>query len=216
MKNVIDFLKDLSANNSKEWMDAHRNEYQEAKTTFIALVDRLLKRLAEHEPWAADLEGRKCVFRINRDIRFSADKSPYKINFGAAISEGGRHSENPSYYLHIQPGGHFAGGGIYMPPAEMLKKIRQEIDYNPEPLKAVAENSAFKAAFGAIQGESLKKAPKGYPVDHPNIDLLRLKSFVVLKSFSDTEVASENFENDVFNCFLTMKPFHDYLAVAVS
>lgn len=216
LSNSLKFLEQLAQNNSKEWMDANRDWYQECRQEFIEFVDELIGQMQAFEPAVAGLEGRKCIFRINRDIRFSKDKSPYKINFGAAISEGGKHSVYPSYYFHLQPGENFVGGGIYMPPGEVLKKIRQEVDYNPGELKTIVSEPRFVELFKEVQGDKLKTAPKGYPKDHPNIEFLKLKSYVVLRSLDDTEIRSESVLSAVLESFQTMKPFNDYLAVAVS
>lgn len=212
----LKFLEALAANNSKEWMDANRNWYQEAKEIFIHFTDHLIQGMQPFAPEVSGLKGKDCIFRINRDVRFSQNKSPYKTNFGAAISEGGRHSDNPSYYFHLQPHDSFTGGGIYMPGGEMLKKIRQEVDYNPEELKNITEGKGFREVFGEIKGEKLKTAPKGYPKDHPNIEFLKLKSFIVMKRLTDEDVTSEGFGEQVIEYFRIMKPFNDYLAVAVS
>lgn len=215
LSNSLKFLEALSVNNTKEWMDANKPWYKECREEFIACVDAILKEMSQFEPGVADLEARKCIFRINRDIRFSNDKRPYKVNFGAAISEGGKHSENPSYYFHLQPGQNFVGGGIYMPAGEVLKKIRQEVDYNPEELKEIVTQTDFRKVFGEIRGEKLKTAPKGYPKDHPNIEFLKLKSYTVMTDFSDSKVSQDSVVEDVVDVFKLMKPFSDYLAVAV-
>lgn len=216
LKNSLAFLTALAENNTKEWMDSNREWYQAARGEFIAFVNQLIAGMQSFEPGVAGLEGKKCIFRINRDIRFSNDKRPYKTNFGAAISEGGKHSENPSYYFHLQPGENFIGGGIYMPEAEVLKKIRQEVDYNPEELKKIAEDPVFRKRYGAIQGEKLKSAPKGYPKDHPNIEFLKLKSFTVFHSVTDADVSEEGILEATLESFRIMKPFNEYLSVAVS
>jgi len=216
LSNSLQFLHALAANNSKEWMDANRSWYQECRQEFIALVGELIQQMQAFDPGLAGIQAKDTIFRINRDIRFSNDKRPYKTNFGAAISEGGKHSANPSYYLHVQPGENFIGGGIYMPQAEVLKKIRQEVDYNPEELKKIVSESNFKKVYGEIRGEKLKTAPKGYPKDHPNIEFLKLKSYVVLHELSDAEVTSDRLIEDAVSYFKAMKPFNDYLTVAVS
>ncbi|WP_258100660.1 DUF2461 domain-containing protein [Marinoscillum pacificum] len=216
LSNSLRFLTELNAHNSKEWMDANKAWYQECRQEFIGVISEVLMQMSAFEPAVADLEARKCIFRINRDIRFSNDKRPYKVNFGAAISEGGKHSENPSYYFHLQPGQNFIGGGIYMPAGEILKKIRQEVDYNPEELKKIVEQSDFHKVFGEIRGEKLKAAPKGYPKDHPNIEFLKLKSYTVMTEVSDQNVSQDSVVEEVVKVFQQMKPFNDYLAVAVS
>lgn len=198
-------------------MDANRGAYLQAKADFEALVNALLQNLQAIDPGLNGLTAKDCVFRINRDIRFSKDKSPYKHNFGASIAEGGKKSLNAGYYLHIQPGNEsFIGGGLYMPPGEQLKKIRQEIDYNaPELLKIVAAKD-FKQAYGMVQGEKLSRAPKGYDPNHPNIEFLKLKSYVALHTLTDDDIqSSQLLENLTHKCEV-LKPFIDFLNVAIS
>lgn len=214
---ILSFLSELGANNNKEWMDANRGAYLQAKADFEALVNVLLRNLQAIDPGLNRLTGKDCIFRINRDIRFSKDKSPYKHNFGASIAEGGKKSLNAGYYLHIQPGDEsFFGGGLYMPPGAQLKKIRQEIDYNaPELLKIVTAED-FKQAYGRIQGEKLSRAPKGYDPHHPNIEFLKLKSYVALHKLSDDDIKSPKLIENLTHNFQVLKPFIDFLNVAIS
>lgn len=214
---ILSFLSELGANNNKEWMDANRGAYLQAKADFEALVNVLLRNLQAIDPGLNGLTGKDCIFRINRDIRFSKDKSPYKHNFGASIAEGGKKSLNAGYYLHIQPGDEsFFGGGLYMPPGAQLKKIRQEIDYNaPELLKIVTAED-FKQAYGRIQGEKLSRAPKGYDPHHPNIEFLKLKSYVALHKLSDDDIKSPKLIENLTHNFQVLKPFIDFLNVAIS
>ncbi len=216
MKEVLNFLQDLSANNNREWMHANKKRYEGAKSDFHNIIGQLIEGIGRFEEGVQGLTPKDCAFRLNRDIRFSKDKSPYKTNFGAAIMEGGKKSPNPTYYIHIQPGQSFIAGGIYMPEAENLKKIRQEIDYNPEELKKVVEGKNFKEIFGTMTGEQLKTAPKGYPKDHPNIELLRFKSFLVSKNLTDREVLAKDFVQSIISDFEVVHPFNQYFAVAIS
>jgi uncharacterized protein (TIGR02453 family) len=210
------FLKALAAHNHKEWFDAHRDAYEREKKRFRAFVERLIKGIAGFAPEVADVEVKDTVFRINRDVRFAADKSPYKVNFAASISPGGRHSPFGNYYVHLQPGDQsFLGGGLYMPPNKLLHKIRQEIDYNPDRFLGIVNAPEFRAHFGALIGESLKTAPKGYPKDHPLIEYLRLKSFTVIKNFTDAEVFRDDFEQQVRESFRVMRDFNRFLSEAV-
>lgn len=214
---ILSFLRQLATNNEKAWMDAHRDDYQTARESFTALITHLLRGLEAEDEGIRGLDPKKCIFRINRDIRFSKDKSPYKANFGAALSEGGRKSGNAAYYLHLQPNDEsFIGGGVYQPPSEVLAKVRQEIDYNASELRKLASAPDFKETFGEIQGDALKRAPKGYDPDHPNIALLKLKDYIVLRKLSDKEVADEQFPDQALAIFKTMIPFVHYLNVAVS
>lgn len=214
---ILSFLSELGANNNKEWMDANRGAYLQAKADFEALVNVLLRNLQAIDPGLNGLTAKDCIFRINRDIRFSKDKSPYKHNFGASIAEGGKKSLNAGYYLHIQPGDEsFFGGGLYMPAGAQLKKVRQEIDYNaPELLKIVTAED-FKQAYGRIQGEKLSRAPKGYDPHHPNIEFLKLKSYVALHKLSDDDIKSPKLIENLTHNFQVLKPFIDFLNVAIS
>lgn len=217
MSQLLSFLNELEENNNKEWMDAHRSEFLEAKSTFSALIETLLLSLQMTMPALVGLTAKDCIFRINRDVRFSKDKSPYKNNFGASIAEGGKKSLNAGYYVHIQPHNEsFIGGGLYMPPGDHLKKVRQEIDYNPAALQEIVFGKEFKQIFGNIQGEKLVRAPQGYSPDHPNIEFLKLKSYVVLHKLSDEDLLSPNLAEDLRYKCQVMAPFIEFLNVATS
>lgn len=198
-------------------MDEHRDQYEEAKEEFKNLISYLLAEMSAVDEGLAGLQPKDCIFRINRDIRFSQDKSPYKINFGAYLSEGGKKGDQAGYYLHLQPQGEsFIGGGIYMPSSDILHKVRQEIDYNASELKKIVDTSDFQKYFGEIQGGKLKRPPKGYSADHPNIELLKLKDYLVIHQLTDAEVVSENFSEQAVKMFKTMMPFVHYLNIAIS
>jgi uncharacterized protein (TIGR02453 family) len=187
------------------------------RDAFKEIVSVLLTYVTRFDEDLTGLAPKDCIFRINRDIRFSKDKTPYKTNFGAALSEGGRRSPNAVYYLHLQPYDEsFIAGGMYMPDKEYLAKIRQEVDYNPEELKKIVNTPDFKKYFGSIQGEKLSRPPKGYEATHPNIELLKLKSYIVLHRVTDEEVRSENFLPEIIRKFQVVQPFIRYLNVAIS
>ncbi len=213
---ILEFLSKLKQHNEREWMEEHRKEYHAARDLFLEMIAEQIQAIAQWEKGVASLSPKDCVFRINRDIRFSKDKRPYKENFGAFIAKGGRHTPSAGYYLHLEPGNTFVGGGIYMPPNDLLKKIRQEIDYNAAQLHAILNEPIFVKTFGEIQGERLKSAPKGYPKDHPEIHLLQLKSFVVTQSFADDVVASPEFQASVTQAFKVLQPFNAFLEMAVA
>ena len=216
MKEILAFLKSLKKNNNKPWFDKHRGEYQTARENFIEIIKLLIREISAFESGVTDLEPGDCIFRINRDIRFTNDKRPYKENFGAYISEGGKKSMKAGYYFHLQPGNEsFCGGGIYLPTPDTLKKIRQEIDYNPGPLVSIIKSKNFKKYFGEIVSDQLKRIPKGYSEDHPFADLLKFKSYVVLRDFSDKEVTGNKIIKEVIKTFRAQKPFNDYLNAAV-
>ena len=210
VKHMHTFLSGLAANNSKEWMDANKPTYQEARNNFIDLVQHAINKTTTYDPEIAGEEAKKCIFRLNRDVRFSNNKEPYKTNFGGSISSGGRKAGNPGYYIHIMPGNNFLGGGLYHPMPDVLKKIRQEIDYNGDKLRTIINTDSFKSQFDEPYDDKVKTAPKGYPKDHPQIDLLRYKSFVYMKQFSDKETQSEHFPERIQKVFKTIKPYLDF------
>ncbi|MEQ6118876.1 DUF2461 domain-containing protein [Reichenbachiella sp. MALMAid0571] len=216
LNDTLKFLSELNSNNTKEWFDANRKTYQARRSDFLELVDNIINDIAQFDESLAGVESKNCAFRINRDIRFSNDKTPYKTNFGALMGNMGKKSEGTGYYIHIKPQNSFVGGGIYMPAAEKLAAIRQEIDYNPEGLKQLIESEDFKSTFVDIKGDTLKTAPKGYPKDHPNIELLRFKSFYVIKNYSDKELVSGGFYKDAIETYKKAKKFNDYLNHALS
>lgn len=215
MNDLLQFLEELEANNRKDWMDANRDWYLRVKSAFIQLVTELLERMIELEPGMAALQPKDCVFRQNRDIRFSANKSPYKNNMAAYFAVGGKKSDGPGYYLHIQPGASFLGGGIYHPSPEVLKKIRLEIDYSGEELASILGKPTFREKFGELTGERLKTAPRDYAADHPYIHWLRMKSFEAGRALSDHELKSEKLIKLIMEHFREMKPFNDFMAKAV-
>ena len=216
MKVILDFLTDLKSHNDRDWMQHNKSQYQHAKKEFEGIISSVIQGIAGFDPSVSGLLPKDCLFRINRDIRFSTDKSPYKTNFGAAITPGGKKSPQLTYYVHIEPNNSFLAGGVYMPQAEELGKIRQEIDYNPGELKKIVEDADFVKTWGALTGDELKFAPKGYPKDHPNIDLIKKKSFIVMKNLSDEKVLKNDFIESTIRSFGLLYPFNQYLSVAIS
>ena len=173
---TLDFLLALQKHNNKPWFDAHRDAYQEAKQRFEEFVDAFIDEFRSIEDFA-DLSAKDCLFRINRDVRFSKDKSPYKPNMGASIALGGKHSIRAPYYIHLEPPDKsFLAGGVYMPTPDQLAAIRQAIDRDPEKLKAAITSRPFKKYFGTLSGEKLKTPPRGYASDHPEIELLKVQA----------------------------------------
>lgn len=212
---TLQFLKQLKQNNNKEWMDSHRKAYEAAKQNYEVFVGALLDGLALLEPQFGDMQPKQCVFRINRDVRFSEDKSPYKSNFGAHFTIGGKKSPHAGYYFHLEPGSSFVGGGAWMPPADMLKSIRQEIDYDLAAFEQILNNKEFKKRYSQIDGEQLKKAPQGYDPENPAIRYLRYKSFTVGHKVPDKTLTDKTLIKQVLASFEAMKPFIDFLNRAV-
>ncbi len=216
-KLILTFLKNLTKNNDREWFEKNKPKYIAAKESFDGFVAGLLEKMIPVDGSLAGLNPKKLTFRIYRDVRFSKDKSPYKTNMGATFSGGGKLMQTPGYYLHIEPGNKsFVAGGLYGPPNEILAKVRQEIDYNPKKLHAVLNTAKFKKTFGAFDDfDKLKTAPKGYPKDHPQLELLKHKSFIVSHYFKDKEVLDPKFMKNVVDTYKVLKPLNDYLGEAI-
>lgn len=214
---ILKFLKDLARHNDREWFEKNKGRYLQAKEGFEAIVAKILESLMKFEPGLAGLNPKKLPFRIYRDVRFSKDKRPYKTNMGAGFSPNGRLVQEPGYYLHLEPGNKsFIAGGMYMPDADNLAKVRQEIDYNGDTLKKIMLAKAFRSSFGDFDDfDKLKTAPKGYPKDHPDIEWLKLKSFIVSKPFTDKEVADKKFISRVANASKKIKPLNDFIREAI-
>ena len=205
------FLQDLAANNNRDWFTANRARYEAAKKELELLAKALLEQVQTFQD-LGKTEVKDCIFRINRDVRFSKNKAPYKNNLSLAIGPGGRHSGRIDYYLHIQPGGEsFLGGGMWAPEPKQLAKYRQEIDYNADQLKQIIEAPAFKAYFPEVFGDSIKTTPKGYSADHPHIELLRRKQLFFMHRFADNELQNPDFAAEVSQGIKTMKPFCDFM-----
>lgn len=219
MEKTIAFLKAIQKNNNKEWFDANKDKYLAAKEEYEVLVDQLIKGLSKFDKQVpASMKAKDCTFRIYKDVRFSKDKTPYKTNMGASMNPGGKKSLVAGYYFHMEPGGKsFLAGGVYMPEPAILQAIRQEIDYNPEPLLKVLKSAGFKKYFNGLDGEDkLKTAPKGFEKDHPQLELLKNKHFVVSHYLDDKELSSKNLADTVLGGFKAMHPFLMYLREAVS
>lgn len=215
-QNILNFLTDLAQNNTREWMQDNKKVYQQAKKEFEELTNEVIDEVAAFDPNIEGLTPKDCVFRLNRDIRFSKNKSPYKLNFGASITKGGRRSHWAGYYLQIQPNGEsFMAGGCYMPASEHLAKIRQEIDYNADDFRKLLASEDFKKQFGTLVGEQVKTSPKGYKKDNPNIDLLRYKSFTMWHKVTDKQVLGKNYKKQIVEVFQAMKPINDFLNMAM-
>jgi uncharacterized protein (TIGR02453 family) len=208
---TLHFLTALVQNNNREWFQENRNQYDGARADFEKLVGILITEVGKFHD-LGNLQVKECIFRINRDVRFSKNKAPYKSNLSAGIGPGGRGSGRVDYYLHIQPDGQsFLGGGMWDATAGQLARFRQEIDYNADELKGIMFDKNFRAFFPEISGESLKTTPKGYPKDHPEIDLLRRKQLFFVHRFTDKEVTSKDFAGLIIKGMQLLKPYTDFM-----
>lgn len=213
---TLTFLRTLKKNNNKEWFDTHKTQYLQAKENIETVVGNTLKELCKIEKRFAGQTHKDCIFRIYRDVRFSKDKTPYKSNMGASFNIGGKKAMNAGYYLHIEPGKSFFGGGLWMPPGDILKKIRQEIDYNGKQFQKILSEKTLTKYYGELSQEyKLKTNPSGYTKDHPMIEHLKLNSFILWHDFTDKEIQSKNFTKEVAKAAKIMKPFLNFLNQAL-
>ena len=206
---TYDFLKDVAKNNHKEWFHANKPRYEAAHQEMIAFADDLLSNVSEFDVLET-ASGKKSLFRIYRDVRFSKDKSPYKPRWAGGFSRVKPHLRG-GYYFQLKPGGSIVGGGFFGPNSDDLKLLRGQIAQDDEPLRNVVESASFKDVFGALQGDQVKTAPKGFDKEHPAIDLLRYKSMYAFHEFTDEEVMAPDFAEKVVGVWLAIRPFFDVM-----
>jgi uncharacterized protein (TIGR02453 family) len=213
-KETLRFLDQLKQHNNKPWFEEHRQQYEAVKKDFEQFTATILKAVAEFDTSVAHLGVKDCLFRINRDVRFSKDKTPYKTNFGMGISKDGKKGIAAGYYLHCEPGAAFVGGGLWMPAPPELKKVRQEIDYNWQELSQLLQKDPFAKIYGDLSRTdeyTLSRPPKGYEEDNAAITYLKLKSFVAMHPLSDKELISNSLEKTVIQAFEALKPVLDFI-----
>ena len=212
---TLKFLSDLRRNNDRTWFAENRARYETARDNYAGFVQAVIDEIVRFDPVLKGLEAKSCIYRINRDIRFTNDKTIYKTNFGAFIVRGGRKSADrfPGYYLHIEPGKSFISGGAYIPPAPWLNAIRERISEDGERLVKILDSREYRKYFNGLEGDKLKLPPRGYSKDHPYVELIKMKSFLPEKSLADAEVTAPGFLETVTGAFRAMKPLIDFLTV---
>ena len=217
METTLDFLKKLKINNNREWFDSNKTEYLASKEIFEEFVSELIKGINKFDKKVSlDLKPKDCTFRIYKDVRFSKDKTPYKNNMSASINPGGKKSNIPGYYFHLEPEACFLAGGVYMPMPDVLKAIRQEIDYNPLPLINVLKSASFKKEFNGLDEEDkLKNPPKGFNKDHAHSEILKNRHFIVSQKFENKVILKKEGLIKTLDSFKAMYPFLDYLRKAI-
>ena len=209
-KSNLDFLKLLKNNNNRDWFNANKDRYLEEQANLIAFADDLLHEMQKHDN-IETASGKASLFRIYRDTRFSKDKTPYKTHYSGHFKRATKKLRG-GYYFHIDNDGAFVGGGFWAPNPPDLKRIRDEIAYDAEPLKKILKSKSFKSNFGQLDGEKVKTSPKGFSADHPEIDLLRYKQFLISRNFSKKEVLSKDFGKEINKTFKAMRPFFDFMS----
>lgn len=212
---TVKFLKDLKKNNNKPWFDINRKVYESAKADFANFIQAVIDQHGKKDASIKNIVAKDCMFRINRDIRFAKDKSPYKSNFGASINKGGRKADNSAgYYFHLEPGSSFTGGGIWMPMPDELKKVRQEIDYNFSDFKKLIAAKKFKSIYGDLSKSaeySLSRVPKGYEADNPAAKYLKMKSFIAMIKIKDTDLVSKDLIKKTVAAFEALQPVIEFI-----
>ena len=210
---TLKFLKDLKKNNNKPWFEKNKSVYLDAKKDMDHFVEQVIEGFGKTDPEIATLHPTDCTYRIYRDVRFSKDKTPYKTHMGAYLNKGGKKAPTAGYYFHLEPGRNMAGGGLWMPQAPELNKVRQEIDYSFSEWSKILGDKNFKKNFadGLEQEDLLTRPPKGYDAENPAIEYLKLKSFIVTRSFTDAEVQSKTFIKEIIKTFTSMKAFVSFL-----
>jgi uncharacterized protein (TIGR02453 family) len=213
-KEAVQFLDDLIANNTTDWMHANKKRYENYKKDYHNYIAGILAEMKPLDKSLEPLEVKNCTFRINRDIRFSKDKSPYKTNMGVWFTQNKFRKNSPGYYIHFEKGNSFIAGGVWCPEPEELRRIRKEIAFFHEDLEAIVDNEMFKKEFGTItrdENNTLKKAPKDFDANHPAIEFLKLKSFTASQKIGDTDFLYPNFSKIVAQKLIVLKPLNDFL-----
>jgi uncharacterized protein (TIGR02453 family) len=217
-KEALQFLADLIANNNTEWMHANKKRYENYKKDYHTFIASLLDEMKKLDPTLEPLEVKNCTFRINRDIRFSKDKSPYKTNMGVWFTQNKFEKNSPGYYVHYEKGNSFIAGGVWCPEPNQLKQIRKEIEFFHDDLEAIVSDKKFKSEFNTLDREEnnvLKKAPKDFDPNHPAIEFLKLKSYTVSQKIDDSLFTDKNFSKNIAQKLAVIKPMNDFLRRAL-
>lgn len=215
---TLKFLRQLKKNNNKPWFDAHRAQYEAAKIDFSNFIQLVIDALQKTDTTITGMTSKECMFRINRDVRFSKNKQPYKNHLAAFVVRGGKKSGFAGYYFHCEPGNSFVGGGLWQPDTQSLKNVRQEIDYNWDEFQSIVKEKTFKKLYGDIyKGNDIKltTVPKGYEKDNPAIEYLKLKSFIAETKIADEELIKSSLHKKTVAAFQTLQPLVNFINKAL-
>jgi len=213
-KHSLEFLRDLKTNNNRDWFLENKKRYEEFKKDYHQLIQAFLEIMKPQDSNLELLEVKNCTFRINRDIRFSKNKSPYKTHLGIWMNTNQGNNNGPGYYIHIEKGGSFIAGGMYSPESDDLKKIRKEIAFFHEDLEVILKDKNFKKFYSGLErteSNSLKNGPKDFDKEHPAIEFLKLKSFVAIHKIADGTLFNENFVKATAEKLIVLKPLLVFL-----
>ena len=217
-KEALQFLEDLVANNNTEWMHANKKRYENFKKDYHQYIASVLAEMKPLDKTLEPLEVKNCTFRINRDIRFSKDKSPYKTNIGIWFTQNKNSKNSPGYYIHYEKGRSFIAGGVWCPEPDELKKIRKEIEFFHDDLEKIVADKTFKKEFKELTRDdtnSLKNAPKGFDPSHPAIEFLKLKSYTASQKVDDKIFTESDFSKKIAQKLIALKPMNDFLKRAL-
>ncbi|MNL21361.1 hypothetical protein D3C87_1426480 [compost metagenome] len=208
-QSTFSFLNALKENNNRDWFNAHKADFLREQALIEGFAEALLEKLAAHDVIETP-SGKKSLYRIYRDTRFSNDKTPYKTHWSGSFKRATKYRRG-GYYFQIEPGNSFIAGGFWGPVPADLKLIRDDIAFDAEPLRKIIISPSFVANFETLRGEQLKTSPKGFDHDHEAVDLLRYKQFLLRRKFTDKEVLSDHFLTEASLSFQAMRPFFDYM-----
>lgn len=210
---IYDFLRELAAHNNREWFNTHKSDFQKAEAEFENMLTAIIGRIAFFDPSVAHIEAKDCTYRIYRDLRFTQDKTPYKIHFGGFINARGKKALHCGYYVHLQPEESLLAGGVWCPESKLLKAIRESIYDNIDEYRSIVEDSAFKKYFNSVGFNNLITAPKGFPKDFPYMEYLKPKDFSFCCFKPDSFFTSKSFldkSEDIFKQMKRLNDFFDY------
>lgn len=214
---ILDFLTQLKLNNNREWFQENKKLYEAAKKELEGFVTEMITTISNLDPSVQTPAMKDCMFRIYRDVRFGTDKSPYKTNMGAFIAKGGRKSSFPGYYFHFEPGECMLAAGVYQPEPDTLKLLRNEVYFHSAELKGIMGKASFKKHFSGLGDfDKMKKAPKDFPADFPDVDLLKYRSYIVSENISDKIVISDKYPGHILEMLKEMQPFMGFLNRAIT
>ena len=206
-KSTLTFLEELKQHNTRDWFTEHKKAYENARKEFSGLIDDVAQELN-----LTDVIEAKKIFRINRDVRFSKDKSPYKKNLSGYFTRAGA-ARRGGYFISIEPGGKsVVGGGFYAPEKEDLLRIRKEFEMDATEIEKITSDKNFVKHFGVLRGDALKSAPRDFDKEHPNIKWINMKQHYAFREFSDKEILSSTFLKEVMSTYLAIRPFFDYMS----
>lgn len=214
---TVEFLRELEANNTKDWFTSQKPRYDALRTDFETTVQDIIERTSRFDPAVQGLQAHDCLFRIHRDLRFSKNRTPYHTSFSAALIPGEKASNPPTYYLHLDAQGRFiVAGGVWTDQTQDLNKIRQAIVSQPEQIKQIMHAPEFEQNFGELDDDRLKGAPRGYPADHPEIRLLQLKRFTASHDIGADSLSAQDIPAYVATQYQTLFPLITYLRQAMA